>query len=153
MSATEARQLSREELAAWRGFLRVHARLVHELDHELLDEHGLPLSEYEVLLRLEEAPEGRRRMSELASSVLLTQSGITRLVDRLERDGLVRRVPCVEDRRGQWAVLTEAGRVALQEARVTHLMGVRARFLSRLDEDELASLARLWEALVPGSAT
>ena len=90
----------RSELAAWRGFLRVHAALVHELDRELEETHGLPLTHYEVLLYLESAPGHRLRMAELASSVLLSQSGVTRLVDRLERDGLVAREPCPDDRRG-----------------------------------------------------
>lgn len=151
MASTEASQLSREELAAWRGLLRAHAHLVRELDHELEVEHGLPLRAYEVLLYLRDAPESRLRMSELAASVLLSQSGLTRLVDRLEREGLVRRVRCEEDRRGQWAMLTDAGRDAFDAARATHLAGVRALFLERLDDGDLAALARCWAAIVPGA--
>src|SRR3954452_24246165 len=81
------RELSSPELGAWRGFLRVHAALVKALDAELLEAHGLPLTSYEVLINLEAAPDHRRRMSELAESVLLSRSGMTGLVDRLERDG------------------------------------------------------------------
>jgi len=144
--------LSAEELAAWRGFLRVHAKLVDELDRELDDQHGLPLRAYEVLLHLETAPERRLRMTDLASSVLLSQSGLTRLVDRLVRGGLVHRVPCIEDRRGQWAVLTDAGLSALHEARPTHLAGVRRLFVAPLGTGDLDALARCWDAIEPGSA-
>lgn len=153
MSTIDVSQLTREELAAWRGFLRVHARLVAALDRQLDEAHGLPLRAYEVLLNLEAAPEHRLRMTDLAASVLLTQSGLTRLVDRLERDGFVQRVPCAEDRRGQWAVLTSDGMGALQEARPTHLAGVRRLFLEPLAPGDLETLARCWDAIAPGSAT
>src|SRR5688500_3782197 len=119
------RELSREELAAWRGLLRVHSALVKALDAELLAEQGLPLSSYEVLINLQAAPERRRRMAELADSVLLSRSGMTRLVDRLEREGLLERDACVDDGRGTFAVLTEKGEALLSEARRTHLDGVR----------------------------
>lgn len=150
MQTSDVKQLSRLELAAWRGFLRVHAALVLELDRELAHEHDLPLTQYEVLLHLGDAADHRLRMTELASSVLLSQSGITRLVDRLEREGLVERVPCRDDRRGLWAILTDAGRTRLAEARPTHLAGVRARFLEHLGEEELEALAAAWERVSPG---
>ena len=150
MQVASIRQLSPPELAAWRGFLRVHAALVRELDREVDAAHGLPLTHYEVLLHLEAAPENRMRMSELASSVLLSQSGITRLVDRLERDGLVVREACASDRRGLLARLTGEGRRRLAEARPTHLAGVRARFLERLSDDDLRELAEMWERIRPG---
>ena len=111
--------LSGAELASWRGFLRVHAALERELDAELAERHGLPLSSYEVLLTVADAPGERMRMSEIADSVLLSRSGVTRLVDRLERDGLVERIPCEDDARGQYAVLTSRGREAFDAARVT----------------------------------
>ena len=138
------------EIAAWRGFLRAHAALVRELDRELEEAHGLPLTHYEVLLYLGNAPQCRLRMSDLAQSVLLSQSGVTRLVDRLETAGLVVRAPCAEDRRVLYAQLTDAGRARLEAARPTHLAGVRDRFLSRFDDDELAVLAEAWERLQPG---
>jgi DNA-binding MarR family transcriptional regulator len=149
-SRVKDRQLTPLELAAWRGFLRLHAGLVRELDRELEAEHGLPLSHYEVLLYLDNAPDKRLRMSELASSVLLSQSGITRLVDRLERDGLVVREVCPEDRRGLNARLTQAGRHRLAEARPTHLAGIHSKFLSHLDDDDLRELAAYWERMRPG---
>lgn len=144
-------RLTPPELAAWRGLLRVHARLVHDLDDELQEVHGLPLHEYEVLLMLEDAPARRLRMTELASSVLLSQSGLTRLVDRLERNGLVERERCTADRRGLFAQLTDAGQARLEEARVTHLGGVRERFLSLFSDAELVELAGLWERVLPGA--
>lgn len=142
--------LSKRELAAWRGFLRVHAALARDLDAELVASHGLPLSSYEVLLTVADAPDERMRMSEIADSVLLSRSGVTRLVDRLERDGLVERIPCEDDARGQYAVLTPRGREAFDAARTTHLAGVRRRFLERLEPDELRGMAAYWERLVPG---
>lgn len=143
--------LSEAELAAWRGFLRVHAAIERELDEELTELHDLPLSSYEVLLTVADAPGERMRMSEIADSVLLSRSGVTRLVDRLERDGLVERIPCEDDARGQYAVLTPRGREAFDAARVTHLAGVRRRFLERFDDAELQSMAGFWERLVPGA--
>src|SRR5262245_26367215 len=131
MQASRINQLSPLELGAWRGFLRAHAALVRELDRELETEHGLPLTQYEVLLYLNDAPEQQLRMSELAASVLLSQSGVTRLVDRLERQGLVVREPCPSDGRGLLARITDEGRQRLAEARPTHLAGVRARYLSQ----------------------
>jgi DNA-binding MarR family transcriptional regulator len=145
--------LSREELAAWRGLLRVHASMTKALDAELVREHGLPLSSYEVLLFLADSPEGRLRMSELAEGVLLSRSGLTRLVDRMEAEGLLKRERCEDDARGYNALITDKGRDLFQLARRTHLDGVRQRFLSRLTSDELRTLAELWEKLAPGAAS
>jgi DNA-binding MarR family transcriptional regulator len=145
-------QLAPAELAAWRGFLRVHAALTKHLDAELTAVHGLPLSSYEVLLHLSDAPEGRMRMSELAETVLLSRSGLTRLVDRLEREGVVARESCPSDARGSNAVVTDAGRERLSTARATHLAGVRERFLERFSAAEQRALAGYWERLAPGAA-
>jgi hypothetical protein len=93
------RELEPAELGAWRGMLRVHSALVKALDAELLATHGLPLTSYEVLINLQAAPGRRRRMAELADGVLLSRSGTTRLVDRLERDGLLVRDTCDSDGR------------------------------------------------------
>ena len=151
MQGSLVNTLSPAELGAWRGFLRVHSALIHELDRELEEAHGLPLTHYEVLLHLESAPGHRLRMAELAASVLLSQSGITRLVDRLERGGLVTREPCPEDGRGLLAALTPEGLRRLQAARPTHLAGVRRRFLAHFDERELRGLADAWERVRPGA--
>jgi DNA-binding MarR family transcriptional regulator len=152
-SSADTVLLTQGELASWRGFLRVHAALERELDAELIAGHGLALSSYEVLLTVADAPEVRMRMSEIADSVLLSRSGVTRLVDRLERDGLVERVPCEDDARGQYAVLTPRGRETFDAARATHLAGVRRRFLERFDADELRTLAAFWERLVSGATS
>jgi DNA-binding MarR family transcriptional regulator len=152
MQSSRKPMLTPRETAAWRGFLVVHAGLVRELDRELETAHGLPLHQYEVLLVLASSDGGRARMSELADRVLLSQSGLTRLVDRLERAGLVARERCEQDRRGLYARITDEGRRRFAEARVTHLDGVRARFLDRFEPEELDALADAWEKVLPGSA-
>jgi DNA-binding MarR family transcriptional regulator len=149
---TRAEELSPVELGAWRGLLRVHAALVKSLDAELAAAHDLPLSSYEVLITLEAAPGRKLRMSELADSVLLSRSGMTRLVDRLERDGLLERDHCTADGRGCFAVLTGQGLATVAEARRTHLGGVRQRFLSQFADDELRVLAGFWERVLPGAS-
>jgi len=153
LSAEAPVLLSREELGAWRGLLRVHSAMTKALDAELLREHGLSLSSYEVLLFLADAPDGRLRMAELADGVLLSRSGLTRLVDRMERDGLLRRERCEDDARGYHALITDRGRELFARARATHLDGVRERFLSRLSSDQLRTLAELWERVAPGAAS
>jgi DNA-binding MarR family transcriptional regulator len=152
ITAEPIHELAPEELAAWRGLLRVHSALVKALDAELLARHELPLTSYEVLIHLGAAPGRRRRMAELADGVLLSRSGMTRLVDRLERDGLLERDPCTDDGRGTYAVLTDKGEALLAEARRTHLDGVRDRFLQHFEPDELRTLATLWNRVLPGSA-
>jgi DNA-binding MarR family transcriptional regulator len=136
------------EIAAWAGFLRVHATLVRELDAELTAGHGLALTSYDVLIQLDMAPEHRLRMSELADAVLLSRSGLTRLVSRLVNAGMVDRVVCKADQRGAWAVLTDEGARRLAEARETHRAGVRERFLDRFSEDEQRRLGQIWERLL-----
>jgi len=123
------------------------------LDAELLRQHGLPLSSYEVLLFLADAPAGSMRMSELAQGVLLSRSGLTRLVDRMERDGLLRRERCADDARGYNAVITDDGRELFRRARATHLEGVRERFLSHLSDEDLQALGALWDKVQPGASS
>jgi DNA-binding MarR family transcriptional regulator len=137
------------EGGAWGGFLRAHGALVRRLDAELRAEHGLTLSCYEVLLFLAWSPDRRMRMGELAGRVLITLSGVTRLIGRLEREGLVRRERSSEDGRGHYAVLTEAGLLRLREAHPTHLTGVRQLFLQHFDEEELRTLAGFWDRVSP----
>jgi DNA-binding MarR family transcriptional regulator len=145
--------LSAEELGAWRGMLRVHTALVRALDAELAAAHDLPLSSYDVLTTLESAPGRKRRMAELADSVLLSRSGMTRLVDRLVEAKLIERDTCTDDGRGTYARLTDKGAEVLATARPTHLDGVRERFLRHFDEDELVMLAQMWERVIPGSSS
>jgi DNA-binding MarR family transcriptional regulator len=150
---TEAPLLDVRELHAWRGMLRVHTTLVKALDCELEAAHGLGVTSYEVLMYLADAPEGRMRMHDLAASVLLSRSGLTRLVDRLERDGLLARESCKSDARGAFAVLTPAGRDMLAAARGTHLAGVRRHFLDHLAADELETLAAIWDRVLPDASS
>ena len=140
--------LSPEELGAWRGMLRVHSGLTKALDAELVRAHGLPLSSYEVLLFLADAPGGRLRMSELADGVLLSRSGLTRLVDRLVPVGYVVRNACSDDGRGSYAELTPAGLSAVEAARRTHLAGVREYFLERLSDEDQRTLGEIWDRVL-----
>jgi DNA-binding MarR family transcriptional regulator len=134
---------------AWRGLMRAHAALAKRLDAALDQTHGLPLTSYEVLLHLVEAERGRMRMCDLAERAQLSRSGLTRLADRLERDGLLERCSCEHDARGAYACLTAHGRERLDAARATHLRVVREQFLSRFSEHELSALAEMWERIAP----
>jgi DNA-binding MarR family transcriptional regulator len=134
---------------AWRGLLRAHACLAKRLDAELEAAHGLPMSSYEVLSNLKDQPGGRMRMCELAEQAQLSRSGLTRLVDRLERETLLERCSCAHDARGSYACLTQTGRERVEAARVTHVAVVREHFLSRFSESELSVLADMWERIAP----
>jgi DNA-binding MarR family transcriptional regulator len=132
---------------AWRAYLRGHATVTRALEADLVAGPRLSLASYDVLVQLAEAPERRLRMTELADAVLLSRSGVTRLVDRLERDGLVVRAPVVEDGRGVSATLTERGLDRLRGASRIHLEGVARYFAARLDAADLAELRRISERL------
>jgi DNA-binding MarR family transcriptional regulator len=147
----EQEALSPEEQRAWRALMRAHACLAKRLDSELEGAHRLPMTSYEVLHRLEEASGGRMRMCDLAERAQLSRSGLTRLVDRLEREGLIERCSCEHDARGAYACLTASGRERLQEARGTHLAVVREQFFSHFSEEELGLLAGMWERIAPCS--
>jgi DNA-binding MarR family transcriptional regulator len=135
---------------AWRHFLRAHCAVTKTLDAELMAAHGLGLSGYEVLIQLDAAEDGALRMSEVADHALLTRSGMTRLVTRLEQDGLVERQICEADRRVMFARLTAVGKERLAEARETHHAGIRRVFADHFAEAEAAQLAQLLGRLVPG---
>jgi DNA-binding MarR family transcriptional regulator len=143
--------LSAEEFAAWGGFLHAHAAIARGLDADLRAAHGLPLSEFEVLLWLARRPCCRMRMSALADSVLLSPSGVSRAVERLEARGLVRRDRCAEDRRGAFATLTEDGIALARAAGATHAAGIRGRFLGKLSPQERQMLAAVWARLTDGA--
>lgn len=145
--SASATRLDADELGAWLGFLRTHHELVGRLDAELLSRHGLALSAYEVLMNLTDAEDKRLRMSDLADRLLLSRSGLTRLVDRLAAQGLVRRERCSDDARGLFAVLTPAGERKVAAARREHLSGVRSHFLAKLSPAERDSLAEVWRRL------
>lgn len=135
--------LSSQGLSAWVAFLRGHAALTRELNAQLVSDHGLTMNDYEVLLRLSHAPDRRLKRVELAQSVLLTPSGITRLLDGLEQAGWVEKASCASDARITYAVLTDPGVEKLREAADSHLADVDRLFAAHFGDSELETLARL----------
>ncbi|HEX6762192.1 MAG TPA: MarR family winged helix-turn-helix transcriptional regulator [Gaiellaceae bacterium] len=152
MATTEA---PGTDLTGWVTFLRAHAAITREMSAQLQREHGLTLHDYEVLLRLSRADGFMMRRVDLAQSVLLTASGITRLLEGLERAGLVEKATCQTDARVSYAKLTAAGRAKLRTARVTHRRHVDELFTGRYSGSELETLAQLLARLplaeAPGS--
>ncbi len=128
---------------AWAWLLQVRAAVGERIERALRAESGLDLSEFEVLQRLAASGEGHMRMQELARAVLLTKSGITRVVDRLEARGLVERVPCPQDRRAIWARITAKGRAVLERARPAHDRVVSEALGERLEPEEMDTLVGL----------
>jgi len=143
-------QLDRAGHLVWRQYLRGHATVVRALEAELLAERQLSLAAYDVLAELAGAPERRMRMTELADAVLLSRSGVTRMVDRLERLGLVSRGRVAEDGRGIAATLTDRGQEQLTGASVTHLAAVQRHFVNQLDETDVRDLRRISQRLADG---
>jgi DNA-binding MarR family transcriptional regulator len=149
---TSGTLISAVRLEGWVAFLRSHAAITRELSAQLQREHGLTLNDYEVLLHLSHADGGRLRRVDLAERVLLTASGITRLLDGLERCGYVCKETCASDGRVSYAKLTTEGRAKLDSAAETHLRGIDELFVSRYSGSELATLAELLNRLpVTGS--
>ena len=130
-------------VGVWRAFLRAHAGVTRQLERELAAEAGIPLAWYDVLLQLAEAPDRRLRMAELADRVLLSRSGLTRLVDRLQAEQLVVREPSPDDARGTYTVLTPQGLAALRRAAPVHLAGVQRHWLAHFSDDDLTRLRAL----------
>jgi DNA-binding MarR family transcriptional regulator len=137
-----------QSLRSWRLFLEAHARVIARLEEELREATGLPLTWYDVLVQLSEAPGGRLRMQQLARRVLLSKSGLTRLVDRLCAEGYLRRERDPEDGRGTLAVLTPAGRRALRGSAPVHLRGVQRAFIDALTASEREALAGAFTRLL-----
>jgi DNA-binding MarR family transcriptional regulator len=134
-------------LEPWRAFLTAHARVTRRLDEELRVEHDLSLAEYDALLTIASSPDRRIRMRQLADRVILSKSGVTRLIDRLVIDGLVERDACQTDARGAEAVLTQAGLERLRRASRTHLRGIAEHFLGAVNEMDLATIERSMQAV------
>lgn len=139
--------LTDQEQEAWRTMIAVHARLVSRLDAELQAAHGISLRDYEVLVHLSEAEGGALRMAELAELLVVSPSGLTRRLDGLVRDGLVKRQACLSDRRGTLAVLSLVGHAALENAAPTYVAGVRRYVFEALDQDQLDQLAATLRSL------
>lgn len=151
MARSPKPELSDQQLDAWRSFLRAHSELIRTLDRELESQQGIPITFFDVLAQLTGAG-GRLRMSELADAVLLSRSGVTRLVDRMERDGLVKREHCPTDRRAMYTTITPAGKRALAKARPVHLRGVAEHFARHLSDGEAKTLAAALGRMVPDGA-
>ena len=145
-------QVLPNQLVPWTRFLRAHAALTRRLNADLVARHGLTLSDYEVLLFLAQAPDRALRRVDLAERVLLTQSGITRLLDGLENAGFVAKRRCSVDGRVVYAALTDAGLERLRQASRTHLAGVEELFTSRFEEEELETLSSLVARLLGAEA-
>ena len=142
-----APKLKPTEMRAWRAFLDAQASLLRRLEADLVKEEDITLAEYDVLVQLTFAPDGRLRMTELSDRVRLSRSGLTRLVDRLVRGGLVKRGRCASDRRGTNAILTPAGKARLRHASPVHLQGIREHFSKRLSPAQLVAVAEALEPL------
>jgi DNA-binding MarR family transcriptional regulator len=138
------------EIRTWVRFLAAHSAITRELEAQLMGAHGLTLSDYDVLVQLARAPEHKLRNIELAKAVVLTRSGVTRLVDGLESEGLVARVSCPTDKRGTLVALTDEGMRRLRAAAGTHLQGVSQLFLERLGPEGRAKLDDLLRELPGG---
>ncbi|MQA25732.1 MAG: MarR family transcriptional regulator [Micromonosporaceae bacterium] len=140
---TEPRWLNEVEQRHWRSYIAGSLRLYERLDRELREGHGLSMPEYEILVRLSEAPDRRIRMAELAESAHQSRSRLSHTVSRLQRAKLVSRDTCPEDRRGVFAVLTPEGMTRLREAAETHVRGVREHLVDVIDDTDFAVLGRL----------
>jgi DNA-binding MarR family transcriptional regulator len=139
---TDARWLDESEQQVWRAYLAASQQLWDRLDDDLQSGTGMPLSEYEILVRLSEAPDGRLRMSQLADLVVHSRSRLTHTVARMERRGLVVRRPCEEDGRGVLAELTDHGYEVLAKAAPVHVQSVRQHMFDPLTPEEVAVLGR-----------
>lgn len=141
-------RVSDAHLAAWRAFLTAHATLVDAIEHDLARAGRLPLGSYDVLLALVEAPDRRLRLRELARAVVLSRSGLTRLVDRLEAQQLLRRERSADDRRGAYAVLTDAGYAALRATWPSYASAIEERFGRALSDAEAQQLTAIFRRLL-----
>jgi DNA-binding MarR family transcriptional regulator len=135
-------------LAAWRNVLTAHATLVDLIDHQLVAAQRIPLHWYDVLIELLEAPENRLRLNELAQRVVLSRSGLTRLIDKLEAAGLLYRQSVESDRRGAFAVLTDAGKQALRQAWPVYASGISRYFASQMSEAEARVIGDVFGRIV-----
>lgn len=141
------RELKPSELRAWQAFLDAQARVLRRLEADLVAADGMTLAEFDVLIQLRLASESQLRMTDLAERVRLSPSGITRLVDRLAKTGLVKRGRCASDRRGTWAILTAAGRERIDRVTPVHLRGVRDYFARRMSATQMRQLADALEGV------
>jgi DNA-binding MarR family transcriptional regulator len=153
MADRPGEQLDELQFRAWRAFIYAQATVVPTLDQELADAEGLNLNQFEILAWLARAGRRGLRMSDLASRVVLSPSGVTRAVDQLERRDLVERCVFEGDRRGSLATLTANGRALLRKAANAHVLGLREHFLNHLSRTQLEQLAAALEAILAGEGS
>jgi DNA-binding MarR family transcriptional regulator len=134
------RWLNEEQQMNWRAWLSASQLLNDQLSRELQEKHGLTIADYEILVRLSEAPDRRLRMSDLAQQTLSSRSRLSHQIDRMEKAGLVERQLCADDRRGSFAVLTQQGWASLVEAAPDHVESVRMHLVDQLSDEEFAAL-------------
>jgi DNA-binding MarR family transcriptional regulator len=144
-----APRIPERDLAAWRAFLAAHARAVGEIENALRDEGLPPLTWYDVLWPLYQAPDHRLRMKELADEVVLSRTGLVRLVDRIEKAGLLRREPVPGDGRGAYAVITEEGIAMLRRMWPVYARGIRREFLDAVGDDRESLVKALERVTAP----
>jgi DNA-binding MarR family transcriptional regulator len=140
---SEQASQQRPSIVAWVGLLRAHSSLTRSLNADLVNTHGLTINDYEVLLLLAREPERRLRRVDLAERLILTASGITRLLQGLECAGYVTKAHCTSDARVTYAVITDEGLEKLRTASETHVSGIRELFEGRLSDEELETLGRM----------
>lgn len=133
-------QIEHQRLEAWKSFLQAHATLIDRLESELQRDASLPLTWYDVLVQLNRVPEQRLRLQDLGRALVISKSGLTRRIDRMEEAGLVERRHCSEDARGVYAVLTAKGNNVLEASAPIHLRGVQKHFARHLSDEEAAAL-------------
>ncbi len=146
----EPRWLSAQEMRAWRGYLGLVRLLDDRLNRDLQGESGLTLADYEILVRLSEAPQRRLRMTELAQGAMISKSRLSHQMTRLEERGLARREGCPTDRRGAFAVLSDAGFDVLAAAAPGHVASVRRHLFDRLTSEQVEALGKLSDAVIAG---
>jgi DNA-binding MarR family transcriptional regulator len=137
-----------KDIEAWSVFLWTHSVLLKKLEGEMKDELGIPLTWFDVLAQLETAPDGRLRMSQLADSLVLSASGLTRRLDQMEKAALIRRDLCADDRRGFYAILTKIGRDLVARAWTVHIKGIKKHFNRHLTKNEIAVLEKAFARVI-----
>jgi len=135
------------ELSAWRLFIKTHSQIIENIEMDLAEQKRVPLTTYDVLIELFEAPNRKLRLGDLKQKVILSKSGLTRLLDRLEREGLIQREKSEEDRRGAYAILTAEGEKQLRQAWPIYARGIKRYFAALLSDEEVQALVRAFEIM------
>jgi DNA-binding MarR family transcriptional regulator len=146
----DARDTREEQIAAWLAFLRAHSRVTDALGHELEAAEAMPMTWFDVLVQLRDAPGNQLRMQELVNRLAMTASGLSRRISRMEQAGLVERRPCPEDRRGVLVVLTREGMRRYRKAVPVHMRGVQRYFLDHLGQGDAEALNSLFSRVLEG---